>query len=450
LANQDFNSKNPMIVDHLNNRLDGGAAIAAIRIHTGLRGAGVDSRFWYFEGDSNSEIEGVQKIEVEAGNPVDVCELPTTFGDRVRGATLYAEKKLGKLKRKSGLEFFSPARTSTRIEYKPPSWKGRILDLHWMARMLDHPTFFANLPDSLPIVWTLHDLLPMTAGCHYNYDCERFTTGCQSCPQLGVGRRIGISERSFEAKLKSLQGKNLHVVANSPWVESQARRSRVLADAKSFRTIYLGIDLNVFKPHDKTTARARWNLPAKGVTIGFGADDLSDRRKGFAVLQRALEQLPTDTPINAVLFGKGEPPSNAPPNVTFHSSGFVSDPAVLAELYSAVDLFVIPSLQEAFGMTGVESLACGTPVVGSDTGGIPSYVKHNETGRLAKPGDAADLANQIAWLVDHPTARATMGENGRHLAKEKFSLATQTQQYLALYQELLSDVAGQPMLSRAG
>jgi glycosyltransferase involved in cell wall biosynthesis len=122
-------------------------------------------------------------------------------------------------------------------------------------------------------------------------------------------------------------------------------------------------------------------------------------------------------------------------------SGPLRSAEELAAVYCAADIFVIPSLAEAFGQTAMEAMACGRPVVGFDTGGIPDIVRPGQTGLLAAPGDTAQLADAIAWMMQHRAEREAMGRNARAMVEAQFTLERQARQYVELYRLLLGNRA---------
>jgi glycosyltransferase involved in cell wall biosynthesis len=142
-----------------------------------------------------------------------------------------------------------------------------------------------------------------------------------------------------------------------------------------------------------------------------------------------------------LVFGSGEVPRTDLELPELAAVGYLDDPVAQAAVYSAADLLVVPSREELFGLTGLEALACGTPVVGFDCGGIPDYVRPMETGLLARPDDSADLARQIQWLIDRPQTRHRMGQRGRAMVLRQFDLRQQAARHLELYQTLLRGAA---------
>ena len=109
----------------------------------------------------------------------------------------------------------------------------------------------------------------------------------------------------------------------------------------------------------------------------------------------------------------------------------------MSVVYSAADLFVIPSLQEAFGQTSLEAMACGTPVVGFDTGGIPDTVRPGETGWLAEVGNVDALSRTLTNALRDRDRLRRMGQTCREMVMAEFSLARQRNRYTALYQTLV-------------
>lgn len=432
-----------MIIDHLNALLTGGAAIAARRIHNSLVDQGVDSRFWY-------SARGGQSTDQSTYHPIRWNE---ESGNPLFQATRAASGVVRRISQKHNLrrhlrghppqlELFTTAIRPRATLLDRDAVSGDILHLHWLTKMVDYPTFFASLPDELPIVWTLHDINPMTGGCHYTLGCDAFTTECKHCPQLGRRGANDLSQVTFQAKLEALQGKNLHIVANSHWTLDEARRSRMFAGARSFQTIHYGLDVGQFTPQDRQHCRAQLGLPSDAHVVAFGADAIDNHRKGLRVLLDALAQLQTSRQVVAVFFGKGEIPAiDLPNHIELRSVGFLKTPAEQATLYSAADLFVIASLEEAFGQTGIEAMACGTPVVGFDTGGIPDYVRSGQTGLLAKVGDATDLAHQIDTLANHPAEARRMGKTAREVVLNEFDDRKQARQYVDLYKCLMGETA---------
>lgn len=319
-----------------------------------------------------------------------------------------------------------------------PGARQHIINLHWIAKFIDQTSFFGSLPNDLPVVWTLHDMNALTGGCHFAGSCHAFESGCGNCPQLSRSGDRDASRRAFEAKQEMLRDINLNIVAPSRWLLDQARRSPVLANARSFRLIPYGMPTNSLRPVDPDFARTRLGLEKKDFLVAFGAMNLNSHRKGGRELMTALQQLRGIDNLKCLVFGGGALPKERHELPPMIHVGRVSDADMRRLVYSAADVFVLPSLEDNLPLTGLEAMACGTPVIGFDTGGIPDYVLHGRTGWLARHGDPADLARQMETATELSREQLRrIGDNARDLIQRKFDVQCQAKNYIELYQSLL-------------
>jgi glycosyltransferase involved in cell wall biosynthesis len=439
-----------VIVDHLNTGLSGGAAIAATRLHGALRAAGVESHFWYAKKlpeESADAATGHVAARLRRHGPIG--SLLHTFATGLRRVRLKWGKRRALAGRPDGLDLFSLPQSyrTTRWQLRGPDLA--IIHLHWVAKMIDYRSFFASLPDDQPIVWTLHDLNPMTGGCHYPNGCRAYAERCGHCPQLGRPGANDLSHQTLHVKRQALGGKNLHIVAPSQWAADCARQSWLLQRARSLQVIPHGVDITQYAPRDRAACRQQLQLPNDRIVVGFGAASVADRRKGLRLLLAALNRIPNRRRLIGLVFGRGTIPSAERHLPQLTSVGYVDNPASQATVYSAADLLVVPSREELFGLTGLEALACGTPVVAFDCGGIPDYVRPMENGLLARPDDSTDLARQIEWLIDHPDARHRMGQRGRSMVVRQFDVRQQAARHIELYETLLKKTSTAAATSHA-
>jgi len=225
----------------------------------------------------------------------------------------------------------------------------------------------------------------------------------------------------------------VHVVAPCRWLARAAERSQVFANAASIQVIPYGLDTTLFAPKDCRTSRQELGIPQDALVVGFGADALQIDRKGISVLLSALEMLAGEFPFVGLGFGRGGRTVGATLGGRVIWHGYVGDACRQAAIYSAADVFVLPSLEDNLPQTGLEAMACGVPVVGSDVGGIPDFVHPGVTGLLSAPGNVADLARQLAWMFQHPEARRAMAGNARRQMETSYHSDRQGQDYVRLY-----------------
>lgn len=141
-------------------------------------------------------------------------------------------------------------------------------------------------------------------------------------------------------------------------------------------------------------------------------------------------------PVELVTFGMAGDLSV--PGMRSHHLGRLDGDGLLAQLYSAGDVTVVPSTWDNLPLTALESIACGTPLVAFDTAtGLPDVIDHRKNGYLARGFDPQDLARGIDWVVEDPRRQEALSRDARAKAVREFSLDTQTQRYLSLFSELV-------------
>jgi glycosyltransferase involved in cell wall biosynthesis len=400
--------------------LDGGAAKAAYRQHKALIRAGHDS------------IMLVQK---------KLSDDPTVLGP---------EGKFGKLKgilrpeidkyiinryKHRSQTLFSPgwlpfSKMTQKIKVINPD----IIHLHWVANAFFPIKDFARLNKS--VVWTMHDMWAFTGGCHYDENCGKYTTCCGNCPVLQTNKENDIS-RNYLRKKKHAYAeiRSLTVVGLSKWIQQAAKASYIFKH-RHVVNIPNSFNTDILRPIDKRIARQLLQLPQEKKLVVFGAmNATSDPRKGFKELTKALHKLNTYN-TELVVFGSSKPTS--PPDFTFptHYLGKLHDELSMQLLYSAADVVVVPSIQENLSNVIIESLACGTPVVGFDIGGNSDMIDHKHNGYLAQPFDTDDLANGIFWAIEHMLYNQ-ISINARQKAVSTYDEKVVIPQYVALYEDIL-------------
>jgi glycosyltransferase involved in cell wall biosynthesis len=214
-------------------------------------------------------------------------------------------------------------------------------------------------------------------------------------------------------------GSRLYAVAPSQWIAQEAKRSSLLRDCR-IEVIPNGIDVQIFRPREQQMARELLDIPPGVRVLLYVAQPVDRWEKGFMYVVEALQQVKDWRDLFLVIAGGGKIPAEVP--VQHLRLGRVRDERILSLAYSAADIFVMPSLRETFGVTAIEAMAAGTPVVAFATGGIRETVREGITGRLVPTGDARALGQRIEELLQDPSSRSRMAANGRRTAMEEYSL----------------------------
>ena len=397
----------------------GGAARAAYRLHRALLNAGIGSQMLVQAKISDDYTVVANDTKIQKGLA------------KVRPALDFIPVQFYKNRTKT---LFSPAWLPSfglvdRINALNPD----VVHLHWInGGML---RFEELTKINAPIVWSLHDNWAFTGGCHIMWECEGYKKKCGTCPRLGSLKQHDLSRKVFNRKQRAYSEVNkMTIVGLSSWLTNCAKESTLF---RNRRVINIPNPLNTetYAPTDKLQARDLLNLPACKKLVLFGANSAtSDINKGFNELCEALSLLQRDE-IELVVFGSNRPKGSQGLKHKTHYLGHLYDDMTLRVLYSAADVMIVPSLQEAFGQTACESMACGTPVVAFATTGLLDIVDHKINGYLAKPFEISDLAKGIEWVLNAENY-AQLCANAREKVVTTFDSRHVVKQYIELYQQV--------------
>lgn len=314
--------------------------------------------------------------------------------------------------------------------------KADVIHLHWTNLGFMGPDELARFDQ--PVLWSLKDMWPFTGGCHYAGSCDHFTRNCGQCPVLGSPRERDLTRRQFLRKqalyrqvpfaYACLSRQALELAGTSPLL--QGHRGHFLP---------IGVDLDRFKPVEQVVARRVLGLPETGFLVAFGALRLDDLRKGgdlVATMAERLAQRIDPTQVTFVTFGSGSAPAHFGP-FKVHPLGLLRDETSMTLALAAANVTLVPSREDAGPSITIESLACGTPVVGYPVGTNRDLVESGKNGYLAQPFSADALADGVIWALgsqhDDAPRRAA-----RESVKPNHDIGRQVEHYVDLYQLLLS------------
>jgi len=417
-----------MRILHINSYDFGGAANAALRLHKGLLDLEVDSTFMTtkksrYDIPSHCIPNGEAYINESFCYPTikNIVKGNYQIGNRNIIQAVKLRKEVKKIALLTNKEMASYYRTNYRLQLTKEVQIADIIHLHWVADFIDYPSFFKAVKK--PIVWTLHDENPFRGLFHYKND-----ESTNLDPRL-----IYLDKKdSYPQKAAALGDvENLTLVTPSEWLKQVAKQSSFFGD-RPVHKIYYGLNTTVYQPYERHLARKVFNLSSEKKIVLFVSDYLFNYRKGFDLLLDAVN-MGYNWEVELCAVGKYSTES-LPAQVKY--LGNINDERLMALAYSAADVFVLPSREDNLPNTMIESLCCGTPVIAFPIGGIVETINNRVNGILANDVSANGLAKALNLFFDKkiPFNRDEI----RKAAIEKFTMKMQAENYLELYQKVLS------------
>ena len=385
-------------------------------LHSNLRKAGIDSRI-------------LCEIKTKESPHITVIQPQSRLESLIRRVTL-----------RLGLNDIHRI-SSFKIKQNKAYLEAHVVHFHGT-----HSGFISYLaPPSLTknkhAVFTLHDIWCLTGHCAVNYDCNRWKIGCGKRPYLSAYPPVRRDNTRIEWKLKNwvYARSNLAIVAPSSWLTKQARESML----KCFPIYHIpnGIDTEIYRPFDTKQCRSVLGISPNKKVLMIAATNLNIPHKGSKLLLKSFQTLPKSLKNEIVLLtiGRSGDTIASATDIQTLNLGFVSNDRDKAIAYSAADLFVHPTRSDNLPLVLQESMACGTPMVSFEIGGVPDLVRPGTTGYLAEPENAGDLRNGIVQLLEDEPLRDSMSQQCRAIALKEYSLALQAKRHIALYHQLLQN-----------
>lgn len=420
-----------MNVLHLNTLMNGGAASGAYRLHLALKSIGINSKM-IVQKKTNCDDD-------------DVIEVPKTklgyLEERVESMILSTLR----VNHNEGQYFYLPQmllqnNNNNIIDAIP--FKPDLLIVHWTTVFANVKTFYQiSKRFDIPVIWYMTDMEPMTGGCHYSFDCDGLFNSCSECPALKFPLKF-FAKYWLKQKKEYIAKTNMQIVASSSYMLDKANNATVF-EGKRKHLVLRGIDDKIFSPvSSRNDIRKKWGVDEDKLVIFFGAQSLTEPRKGMKVLLQALKCLYTKLEkdvqlrdsVQVVFAGRD---CFKEDDILFKSKfvGFMKTQQDLASMYQLADVFVCPTLQDSGPMMASESLMCGTPVAGFKMGVLPDVVIDGETGFLADVGDAEGLAKALEKIVTlSEPDRGQMRKNCREFAEKHLTYNKQAEGILRVYE----------------
>lgn len=398
---------------------EGGAAKAAYRIHQALLGAGITSRM----------IVNSQRL-----GDWTVSGVKSWLETNLNIARRKIARRLRRFLNSTNVVLHTPAWLNSRWPQKINNSDADIVHLHWTAAEMLSIADVKKIEN--PLIWTIHDMWLFCGAEHYTDDF-RWREGYRTTNRPPYESGFDLNRWTWLRKQR-MWNRPIQIVSPSDWL-ADAASSSALTKGWPVSTITHPIDLNEWQHVEQKVARDLLGLPRDLPLVLFGAvGGGKDPRKGLDLFVDALKHLRQESKnLNVVIFGELRPKESPGFGFPSHYFGIVQDSMTLRLLYSACDVFVLPSRLESLGLTLTESMSYGTPVVGFNNSGLPTIIEHRETGYLAKSFDTFDLATGINWVLSNGT-QDLLRLAVRKAAEKHFDPIKVASDYITLYRGLIN------------
>lgn len=421
-------------VVHLSHGAGGGAGRAARRAHLAARRAGLLSAFAFAEGAP----AGPDEVLLRAVPPADAAEaaLAAALRDRLQWGLLQSARTA------ASDTLFSIAHPGLALDRHGLVAAAEVIHLHWTSWLAPPAVLRRWLAAGRAVAWTLHDLWPMTGGCHYPAGCEQYRSACLQCPQLADA--WSLVPNAFAEKRAAWSAPGPVLVAPSRWMADRARESAILGGCR-VEVIPNPVETDIFAPRPgREGLRAALGVAPRDLLLVAGAHDARETRKGGALLLEALRTLLADGRLSAalppgarvVLAGFGRAPLPPIEGVTGLAFGEVEDDAALADILGAADLACVPSIEDNYPNVALEALACGTPCLATPVGGLPEMVRDGESGVLAAAAEAGAVAEALLRFAARHHGDAALRAAARAQVAAENALTVIGARLAALYEEI--------------
>ncbi|MCP9901171.1 glycosyltransferase [Cyanobium sp. Cruz CV13-4-11] len=320
--------------------------------------------------------------------------------------------------------------------------------------------YLPKLSARVPTLLTLHDAWLLGGHCAHSFGCDRWTTGCGSCPDLTIPPAIPVDRtaENWRRKRDIFSRSRLFITTPSRWMMEKVGRSILSMGLVDSHVIPNGVDLETYHPAEgRLAARRELGLGLDDFVVVFAANGVRDNVwKDMATLRRALDfasrALSGQVRVRFLALGESAPAERVG-EATLEFVPYVSDSAQVARYFRAASVYAHAAKADTFPTTILEALACGTPIIATAVGGIPeqvrslslpaisvgtpSYPIDDATGILTAPGDADGLAAAMAYLARDVALVERLGHNARLDAERRFDVRRQVDTYVEWYRHML-------------
>lgn len=392
---------------------------------------------------SECKIDVLERFKIEGSEVLDTIQYDDELRSNDYILAKYQRYLIHNNRTNVTNTLFSGESSSWDISEHPIIQDADIINLHWITEFIGTESLQKLADLGKPLVWTLHDERAFTGGCHYTFGCMKYRNTCSECPQIKENLSW-LPEHNLKSRNK-LRDIPLTFICPSQWMQSQLIHSRIF-NPKTHRSevIPYSIDLEKFKPLDTrriNSLKKDYDIDKDSVCLLSGSFSLEEDRKGINYIIQALRILSDilknrkgSKKIVILTYGEGTISTGL---IETKHVGFIKSETEIAQFLNVADLFLSMTREDNLPNTIMESLACGTPVISTDVGGISDMVTENYNGRLIERDNAKQMADAILQSIEDENLLTRWSANARTSAEVKFSHKKQAESYLKVFLNLI-------------
>lgn len=319
------------------------------------------------------------------------------------------------------------------ILYNPLFLNADIVHLHLIHNLSFDLNLLPVMTRLKPIIWTVHDPWVLSGHCIVHFDCQKWQTGCGDCPLLNAYYVMNKDNTAlnFIMKKTAIQNSHFDIIVASKFMERLLKKSQFFTHTR-IHHIPFGIDLNIFKPRNKTELRQKYGIPDAAIVLLFRSDNTE--KKGLGYIEYLISKINTKKEIYIASLGGVW--GNKTLNFPYREFGWISDDNILSEIYNLADIFLMPSEFESFGMMAIEAMACGVLPIVIDGTALPETVNAPKIG-ISTPRDKNKYFEAVSYYIENDKAREEKGNKCSNYAKEFYGIERYLNDVTEVYQQAM-------------
>lgn len=309
-----------------------------------------------------------------------------------------------------------------------------VVHLHLIHNGLVDVQLLPLLSRLKPVIWTIHDPWPLSGHCIQHFECDKWKSGCKDCPMLDLPFEItkDNSALNYILKKQSIQNANIEIVVASKLMLEKIKEAPAFKN-KNVHVVPFGINQEIFYPQNKAEVRKKLNIPKNALVISFRGDN--NYKKGLDYIEHVIKNIKTKENVYFLVFGGGKIFKEK--RFKYIEYGWVKDDLLMADIYNASDLFLMPSTVESFGMMAIEAMSCGTLPIVLDGTALPEVVNAPVCGVSVKR-NKDEYLKMVQYFIDHNNERMQRSEKCLEFAKKQYDKNIYVNRLLKIYREAIA------------